>query len=337
MPISVSQLALARAAPGAIAPERALDRHARPADLDSETEIEFLARRGVPEGVLLCRCAPRCSTTARRRCRRCSRLASASNAIGRCSPTISASRSSTIFPARSWKPIQDCWRSKPVRRAASVLVRLKGRPLLVTAPSRDELRLLRRRLHSTPELRSRIAIATPETIRAFNVARRHRALARYALSRLAGVLPRLSSGQQYAKGMRGPMALVAATLAILLLAPLTTIFAMMVLSSLFFVNCSFWKLATAFRRLRPLKLEPLSDRQLPTYAVLVPLYREAAVVHDLVVASRTARLSQDEAANPASDRGRRSRDARCWRTCHRARTSKSSLFPPAARARSRRR
>jgi len=44
------------------------------------------------------------------------------------------------------------------------------------------------------------------------------------------------------------------------------------------VNCSFWKLAAAFRHLRPLRLEPIFDDRLPTYAVLVPLYREAALV-----------------------------------------------------------
>jgi glycosyltransferase XagB len=292
LPISVSQLALARASPGAIAPERAFDRHARPADFESETEIGFLTRRGVPARLL--------SIAVRR-------------AVEHGTSPLQEMFALGFGKQRYWSLLADdlgvafvddlsgaaleadsgLLAIEAVRRAASVLVRLNGRPPLVTAPSRDELQLLRRRLHSTPELRSRIAIATPETIRAFNAARRHGALSRYALSRLAGVLPRLSSGQQYAKGMRGPMALVAATLAILLLAPIATIFATMVLSSFFFVNCSFWKLATAFRRLHPLKLEPLSDRQLPTYAVLVPLYREAAVVRDLV--AHLARLDYPKA------------------------------------------
>jgi hypothetical protein len=51
LPISVSQLALPPAASRAIAPERTLDR-ARPVDFHAETEIEFLARDGIPEGVL---------------------------------------------------------------------------------------------------------------------------------------------------------------------------------------------------------------------------------------------------------------------------------------------
>jgi glycosyltransferase XagB len=280
LPISVSQLALPHAASGAIAPKRTLDR-ARPADFQTETEIEFLARRGIPKGVL--------AVAARRAIDHGTSPLQEMFALGfgkqRYWSMLAGDLGVAFVDDLSGATLEadsGLLSIEAVRRAASVLVRLNGRPLLVTAPARDELRLLRRRLHSMPELRSRIAIATPETIRAFNVARRHTALSRYALNRLAGVLPRLSSGQVYAKGMRGPMALVAAALGILFLAPFTTIFAMMVLSSLFFVNCSFWKLATAFRRLRPLKLEPLSDRQLPSYAVLVPLYREAAVVRDLV-------------------------------------------------------
>ena len=281
MPISVSQLAIWRVASGAIAPERARDRRQRQADFAAETEVEFLARRGVPQELL--------SVASRRADDNGTSPLEEMFALGfgkRRYWSLLADDLGVAFvddlSGATLEADSGLLAIEAVRRAASVLVRLKGRTLLVTAPTRDELVLLRRRLRSMPELRCRIAIATPETIRAFNVARRHRALSRYALSRLAGVLPRLSSGRQYERGARGPVALIAATLAIFILAPLATVTAMMVLSSLFFVNCSFWKLATAFRRLRPLRLEPLSDRQLPTYAVLVPLYREAAIVRDLV-------------------------------------------------------
>jgi cellulose synthase/poly-beta-1,6-N-acetylglucosamine synthase-like glycosyltransferase len=54
------------------------------------------------------------------------------------------------------------------------------------------------------------------------------------------------------------------------------------LATAFFFNCSLWKMAAALRRARGLRLEPVSDPHLPTYTVLVPLYREAAVVPDLV-------------------------------------------------------
>ena len=289
MPISVNQLALRRAALGAIAPERARDLHARPGDFESETEIEFLARRGVPQELL--------SVASRR-------------ADDHGTPPLQEMFALGFGKRRYWSLLADdlgvafvddlsgatleadsgLLAIEAVRRAASVLVRLEGRPLLVTAPSRDELVLLRA-APAMPELRGPHCHATPDDPR--STWRGGTEPGPLCADRLAGVLPRLSSGRQYEKGAHGPVALIAATFAILILAPLTTIFAMMVLSSLFFLNCSFWKLATAFRRLRPLRLEPLSDRQLPTYAVLVPLYREAPVVRDLV--AHLARLDYPSA------------------------------------------
>ncbi len=84
------------------------------------------------------------------------------------------------------------------------------------------------------------------------------------------------------QGPRGPVALAAALAGVGLLAPNATLAAIGLLSTLFFANCGFWKLTAALARPRRLKLEPLTTRQLPTYTVLVPLYREAAVVPDLV-------------------------------------------------------
>jgi cellulose synthase/poly-beta-1,6-N-acetylglucosamine synthase-like glycosyltransferase len=75
---------------------------------------------------------------------------------------------------------------------------------------------------------------------------------------------------------------MAAFLATALVAPGPALAALVIVATLFFLNCSLWKLATAFGRPRQLRLEPLSDAQLPTYTVLVPLYREAAIVPDLI-------------------------------------------------------
>src|SRR6185369_18044213 len=97
----------------------------------------------------------------------------------------------------------------------------------------------------------------PETIRAFIVAQRHPALTHYALNRLAGVLPRLSTAPRLANSSRRPTLLLAAALALALVAPIAALTTLGLLSTLFFVNCSFWKLATAFRRLRPFRLEPI--------------------------------------------------------------------------------
>ncbi len=172
--------------------------------------------------------------------------------------------------------------TEAVRRANSVLVRIGGRVILVLAPRRAELAALRRRLRVMPALAERTRIAAPEAIRAFIVARRHKVLAHYAVNRLARVMPGLSASRHVATGASGPVALLAAALAIALVAPTAATTAFGLLFTLFFLNCSLWKLRAAFHRRRTLRLEPVWPDSLPTYSVLVPLYREAEVVADLV-------------------------------------------------------
>jgi cellulose synthase/poly-beta-1,6-N-acetylglucosamine synthase-like glycosyltransferase len=95
-------------------------------------------------------------------------------------------------------------------------------------------------------------------------------------------MPPLSSGRARRTGASGHKALLAALLALVLVAPIMTLNVIWLLFALFFLNCSYWKLAAAFRRVRLLRVEPLSEAALPRYSVLVPLYREAAVVPELV-------------------------------------------------------
>jgi cellulose synthase/poly-beta-1,6-N-acetylglucosamine synthase-like glycosyltransferase len=155
--------------------------------------------------------------------------------------------------------------------------------VLLLAPNVDEIALLERRLEETPALAERICIAAPEMMRAFIVAARYAALAHYAVTRLARVLPRLSAKSRWSLRIaRGPTALVAAVLALSLLAPVATVKAAGLLGTLFFLNCSIWKLTAAFGRQRPLRLEAVPPDRLPAYTVLVPLYREAPIVPDLV-------------------------------------------------------
>jgi len=168
-----------------------------------------------------------------------------------------------------------------VRFAASALVEVDGNTLLVLAPRREELALLMSYLRASPALGARVAIAAPETIRALLSTRRRATLSHYAVNRLVRIMPLLSSARARQRGASGHKALVAALIAFALVAPLTAFTALWVLLALFFLNCSYWKLAAAFRRVRPLRVEPLSDAALPRYSVLVPLYREAAVVPEL--------------------------------------------------------
>ena len=170
-----------------------------------------------------------------------------------------------------------------VRLAAAVTVRLEGGVVLVLAPQPDQVALLRQHLADTPRLAARMRIAAPATIRAFLVANRHAALTHYAVNRLARVLPPLSARNlRQARGANGTIALVAAAMALALLSPVIVAKALALLCTLFFFNCSVWKMSAALRRVRPLRVEPVSDQALPRYTVLVPLYREAAVASDLV-------------------------------------------------------
>jgi len=169
-----------------------------------------------------------------------------------------------------------------VRLATAILVRAGGETLLVTAPGENEIALLRGRLASNPALAARIRIAAPETIRGFIASQRRAALSHYALNRLAGVLPRFSAGRHLPSSVERGTLLVAAVLALALVAPLMMVTALGFGLTLFFVNCSLWKLAVALRPLRQLRLEPRFDDRLPSYGILVPLYREAAILPDIV-------------------------------------------------------
>ena len=170
-----------------------------------------------------------------------------------------------------------------VRLASSVLVNAGGRNVLVVAPHGKALLQLRRRLAHDRALARHIRIAAPETIRAFLVARRHRALNHYAVTRLLRVMPRLSASDLLRRDrVSGPVTLIAACAGMALVAPAAMAVTLMLASTLLFLNCAGWKAAAACRRARPIRAEPVASARLPTYTVLVPLYGEAGIVADLV-------------------------------------------------------
>ena len=176
-----------------------------------------------------------------------------------------------------------------MRLASSVTVAIEGTTILVVAPGRLEIERLQARLKETPGLAERLRIASPETIRAFLVARRHTALTHYAVNRLARALPRLSvRGLLEEDRIRGAKTLLAACLGMSLVAPGPTLTVLGIVSTLFFCNCCLWKSVAAFHRPRPLRLEAVPTARLPTYTVLVPLFREAVIVPDLVASSRSS-------------------------------------------------
>jgi hypothetical protein len=173
--------------------------------------------------------------------------------------------------------------TEAVRAGASVRVLLGRVVTLVVAPGPNEIPRLVLRLAENSRLAQRVVIAAPETIRGFLAARRHAFLTDYAVNRLSRSLPPLSARQVALRPEpRGPVTLIAALLGFFLLAPAAGFAALGAFFTLFFFNCAVWRSAAALSRPRPLRLEPLPSAMLPRYTVLVPLYREAEVVGDLL-------------------------------------------------------
>jgi hypothetical protein len=73
---------------------------------------------------------------------------------------------------------------------------------------------------------------------------------------------------------QGPVDVAAICAALALLAPAATLNTAVLALTAFFLNCGVWKAMAAVRRPRPIRLEPVPSGRLPTYTVLVPLYRE---------------------------------------------------------------
>jgi cellulose synthase/poly-beta-1,6-N-acetylglucosamine synthase-like glycosyltransferase len=170
-----------------------------------------------------------------------------------------------------------------LRRASLAMVRIGGAEVLAVAPGPDAIGPLAEHLRSVPSLARRIRIVSPETLRAFLAARRHRALRHYAINRLAMALPRLSARRLIEPRGRPP-ALLAALLAAFLLGPETTTGIAGLFLSMFFLNCCAWKLAAALHCPSSDTFEALPTAALPTYTLLVPLYREASIVPGLLQA-----------------------------------------------------
>ena len=167
---------------------------------------------------------------------------------------------------------------EPIRLA----VRRGSVHLLVLAPGPQQISALRRALARAPALAQRILIASPETMQALILRERRETYVAGAVHRLARRFPRLSAVRLADSRSRGPLALSAAALAIAALYPAQSLYAASWILALIFLNCVAWKGAAAFHRPRPPHCEAVPSRLLPTYSVLVPLYREAPVLGDLL-------------------------------------------------------
>ncbi|WGD30262.1 glycosyltransferase [Ancylobacter sp. WKF20] len=179
------------------------------------------------------------------------------------------------------------------RPSPADLVALLHSGILRTAPGRlvlaargDSLRQLAARLAARPALREGIALTTPERLAA-HVRRRHGpTLARQAAYGLIERSPRLSAGTL------GPSRLIFALAALILAlvplllhsapAPLAIALALGIGTILLGWNCL--RLAAVISPPEPPDPPWRADRSLPRYTLIIPLYREARVVAQLVEA-----------------------------------------------------
>ncbi len=155
---------------------------------------------------------------------------------------------------------------------------------LVLAARGEALRQLAARLASRPELRAVMALTTPERLAAHLRRRNAQVLARQAAYGLMERTPRLSAATL---GIgRLIFALGALVLALLPLlvhsapAPLAILLAVMLGAVL--LGWSSLRLNAVIHPPAPPEPAWLADRQLPRYSLIVPLYREAPVVPQLI-------------------------------------------------------
>ena len=170
-----------------------------------------------------------------------------------------------------------------VRRASAAFVRLEGSMRLAVAPEPGGIGSLAERLRRNPGMADRLIIVPPAEIRRFLVAYSSGELAHRAVAALADTLPELSARHiGVSPRSRGPITLFGASLVLVLIAPGLALWSLAALMSVFFLNCVLWKLGAALSTPRPQRCEAVPDAALPPYSVLVPLYREAGVLADLV-------------------------------------------------------
>ena len=172
-------------------------------------------------------------------------------------------------------------------RASRTMVVGGGRSLLLLAPEAEEVARLRQLCRAQPALAARIRIAPPEVIRALLLARFRRRYVHGAIVRLARAMPQLSAAAPAGAVLLRQTVLVLAALAAILAAATGQAWAAIGLAvSLMFLNSVAWKLAAALSVAPRSRPQPLAPRQLPPYTILVPLYREANMVGELVAAMR---------------------------------------------------
>ncbi|MCL7997744.1 glycosyltransferase [Brucella sp. 21LCYQ03] len=159
-----------------------------------------------------------------------------------------------------------------------------GSTFLYLAPNERRTAQLLEHLRRSPELRSRIRICTHSLLKQILRQRHQKEL----IQRAHSMTPKPFSASRV---LETPQAFIIAMglyafIASIVSLPMQTIFVLHTSLTLFFLGCVLIRLSAAVssRRLRLSPILPFNKRDLPVYSVLVPLYREQAVVGQLIAA-----------------------------------------------------
>jgi len=167
--------------------------------------------------------------------------------------------------------------ARQFQQVRQVWHRTSDTAVLVVAPRGREIDQLKRDMALDPSMRHRIAVAAPPTIRrafrhAYEPAMTHQAINRLRVER---PLQSASAGSALIRRLVG---WCAAALALALAVPAAVLAGF----DLLFLVAGGLRLAAAISRPRQAPPPALPDHLLPSYSVLIPLYRETAVVGDLI-------------------------------------------------------
>ncbi|TCT05080.1 glycosyltransferase [Aquabacter spiritensis] len=173
-----------------------------------------------------------------------------------------------------------------VLRTQSLVIATAGRPRFVLAPRGRGVRRLARLLAREPALAHRVELTTPERLRGRLVRQASGYLARMAAFGLRDRTPRHSAATiARGRALVGPLTVFAASLgAVIALVPAPALLAIGALVSLVFLSAMALRLSACFIPEGPVGEAVIPDRHLPVYTLIVPLYREAAVLPHLEAA-----------------------------------------------------
>ena len=177
-------------------------------------------------------------------------------------------------------------------RAGCVAMAAEGNRLTYIAPDQDGVAKVAQRLRRHPDARSRLAVSTPTAIRAALRRAVGDEEGRAAVSYLADHFPEFSARRVFT----WPQAVVgllvfAGVLFAAVTGPLETLAVVNAIGAVFFLGVSALRFVAAAmtnrrlrKRARPADPPRAADDTLPVYTLLVPLFREASIVGDLVAA-----------------------------------------------------